>query len=123
MSMKDEDWSRFMPNFKTDRSNRKSSEKKKTKKRKEPYTPFPPENHFTPSRVDKELETGEYFLKKEVSKKRKIESKNQKNTENAKNKKDERLKEKHTAPKEKKQKILDESKKSEPVNVKKLKSK
>ena len=111
-----------MPNFKTDRSNRKN-EKKKVTKKKQPYTPFPPENHFTQSKIDKELETGEYFLKKEVSKKRKIDSKNKQNAENAKTKKDERLKDKHTAPKEKKQRTTDESSKQDNVSIKNLKSK
>ena len=53
-----EDWSRFLPQFK----------KKNTSKRKKPhvickkkvYTPFPPAQ--LPSKVDLQLESGEYFL-------------------------------------------------------------
>ena len=74
--MKNEDWSRFLPNLRTDRSNRGKNETpqseksastdpaapeksdsteplkpKKTKKESKTYTPFPPENHFTESKV------------------------------------------------------------------------
>ena len=53
-----EDWSRFLPSFK----------KKNTNKRKKPlkigakkvYTPFPPAP--VPSKVDLQLDSGEYFL-------------------------------------------------------------
>lgn len=63
-----EDWSRFLPSFK----------KKNTNKRKKPlkigvkksYTPFPPAP--VPSKVDLQLDSGEYFLnqqQREASKK------------------------------------------------------
>lgn len=57
-NLSQEDWSRFLPQFK----------KKTTSKRKKPhevsvkksYTPFPPAP--TPSKIDLQLDSGEYFL-------------------------------------------------------------
>ncbi|KAL6839821.1 hypothetical protein ACP4OV_029631 [Aristida adscensionis] len=60
-----ESWDRFLPNFK-----KKNVKQKKPKtKEKKPYTPFPPPQQ--PSKVDIELETGEYFMsdKKKSAKK------------------------------------------------------
>ena len=52
----DQDWSRFLPNFK------KKNVKSKKRKRKEQYTPFPPENHQSARKVDAEIESGAYFV-------------------------------------------------------------
>mmetsp|Transcript_12881 Transcript_12881/g.17900 ORF Transcript_12881/g.17900 Transcript_12881/m.17900 type:complete len:381 (-) Transcript_12881:153-1295(-) len=58
--MKSENWDRFLPKFKKKNVKRK---KKKKIKEKKAYTPFPPAQ--LPRKVDKELESGEYFLSKE----------------------------------------------------------
>ncbi|KAJ0176717.1 hypothetical protein K1T71_007896 [Dendrolimus kikuchii] len=58
--LKNESWDRFLPKFKSKNVQRKQPKKKKTKK---PYTPFPPPQ--AESKVDRELATGEYFLKAE----------------------------------------------------------
>lgn len=57
--LRDKDWSRFLPKFK----NKNISKRKqpKVKKPKKEYTPFPPPMPL--SRIDMELETGEFFLK------------------------------------------------------------
>ncbi|KAL6615928.1 hypothetical protein ACP70R_038198 [Stipagrostis hirtigluma subsp. patula] len=60
-----ESWDRFLPKFK-----KKNVKQKKPKtKEKKPYTPFPPPQQ--PSKIDIELETGEYFMsdKKKSAKK------------------------------------------------------
>merc|ERR1711976_738001 len=71
-ALKNENWDRFLPKFeKKVLSKRKKPLKKKDKK---PYTPFPPT--MPDSKVDKELESGEYFLKeKERRLKKQIERK------------------------------------------------
>ncbi|KAK8995180.1 hypothetical protein V6N11_069625 [Hibiscus sabdariffa] len=64
-ALKDENWDRFLPKFK-----KKNVQTKKVKgKEKKPYTPFPPPQQ--PSKIDQELESGEYFLseKKKLAKK------------------------------------------------------
>ncbi|KAL5716158.1 ribosomal RNA assembly protein krr1 [Ranunculus cassubicifolius] len=63
--LKNENWDRFLPKFK-----KKNVKQKKIKiNEKKPYTPFPPPQQ--PSEIDKQLESGEYFLsdKKKSAKK------------------------------------------------------
>jgi len=64
--LKDENWERFLPKL----TNRNISKRKQPKKKKikSDYTPFPPAPPL--SKIDKELETGEFFLK-DYEKKRK----------------------------------------------------
>jgi ribosomal RNA assembly protein len=52
-----EDWTRFLPTFKSKNVKRK---KPKVIREKKAYTPFPPAQ--TPSKVDLQLESGEFFL-------------------------------------------------------------
>lgn len=57
--LRDKDWSRFLPKFK----NKNISKRKqpKVKKPKKEYTPFPPPMPL--SKIDQQLETGEFFMK------------------------------------------------------------
>lgn len=57
-NLKNEDWSRFLPQFQKKNVQRKKPKVVK-KKEKGSYTPFPPPQ--TPRKVDIQLETGEYF--------------------------------------------------------------
>lgn len=59
-ALAEESWDRFLPRFKAKRQKKKTVLKAKKKKT---YSPFPPAQ--TPRKIDKEIETGEYFLKKE----------------------------------------------------------
>lgn len=61
--LKNESWDRFLPTFKSKNVPRKQPKKKVEKK---PYTPFPPPQQE--SKIDRELATGEYFLKDEQKK-------------------------------------------------------
>ncbi|KAG2591194.1 hypothetical protein PVAP13_5NG440800 [Panicum virgatum] len=60
-----ENWDRFLPKFKK----KNVKQKKPQTKEKKPYTPFPPPQQ--PSKIDAQLETGEYFMseKKKSAKK------------------------------------------------------
>lgn len=62
-------WERFLPKFRhKNLAKRKEPKKKSTKKE---YTPFPPPQ--PESKVDKELSTGEFFLRESVKKRKKME--------------------------------------------------
>ena len=76
-ALKNENWERFLPKFESKTlSKRKQPLKKKQKKE---YTPFPPSQ--PQSKIDKELETGEYFLKEEERKAKRKQEKSKKQQE------------------------------------------
>ena len=56
-ALADQSWDRFLPKFKKKNVQRKKPHKVKAKKK---YTPFPPAQ--LPSKVDKMIESGEYFM-------------------------------------------------------------
>jgi len=58
-----ESWDRFLPSFKHKNvQRRKASAATLAAAAAKPYTPFPPANHQMPSKVDLQLESGEYFM-------------------------------------------------------------
>lgn len=59
-----EDWSRYLPNFKKRTLSKRRKPHKVTDKSKKTYTPFPPAPEK--SKVDLQIESGEYFLGKEA---------------------------------------------------------
>lgn len=68
--LKNESWERFLPKFKKKNpKKRKSSAAQREKKEKE-YTPFPPLP--VPSKVDLQLESGEYFMNNEEKRRKKM---------------------------------------------------
>lgn len=74
--LRDQDWSRFLPKFK--KTNVSKRKQPKVKKPKKEYTPFPPPMPL--SRVDKELETGEFFMKDAEKKARRQRERDEKQT-------------------------------------------
>lgn len=62
-------WDRFLPKFKHKNLSKRKEPKKKKIKRE--YTPFPPPQ--PDSKIDKEIESGEYFLRKSEKRKKKLE--------------------------------------------------
>lgn len=75
--LKNESWDRFLPKFKKKMTNKK--QKKPKKKLDKPYTPFPPLP--IDSKIDKQLESGEYFLKEGETRMKKIKERQQKQNE------------------------------------------
>ncbi|KAF5949413.1 hypothetical protein HYC85_011406 [Camellia sinensis] len=74
-ALANENWDRFLPNFK-----KKNVKQKKVKsKEKKPYTPFPPPQQ--PSKIDLQLESGEYFLSDEKKSAKKWQQKQEKQAE------------------------------------------
>ncbi|KAF8004487.1 hypothetical protein HF325_001935 [Metschnikowia pulcherrima] len=98
-----EDWSRFLPNFK-----KKNVARKKAKETKKPkvYTPFPPAQQ--PRKVDLQIESGEYFLGKKEKQLKDLQDKRTKQEEVTEERKAERNKA-FEAPEEdsRKNKLLD----------------
>lgn len=83
-----ENWDRFLPQFKKKNVQR---QKPKEVKAKKVYTPFPPPQQ--PSKVDLQLESGEYFLNEQQRKMKKKQEKTALAVERSAAKKAERLKE------------------------------
>lgn len=95
--LKNENWERFLPKFKKkNTSKRKQPMKKRVKK---PYTPFPPP--MPESKIDKELASGEYFMREKEKRAAKNREIMQKREANARKKNEERQKV-YIPPKEKK---------------------
>ncbi|XP_053111746.1 KRR1 small subunit processome component homolog isoform X2 [Hemicordylus capensis] len=64
-----QNWERFLPKFKHKNLNKRKEPKKKNIKKE--YTPFPPPQ--PESQIDKELASGEYFLKDSQKKRKRVE--------------------------------------------------
>ena len=62
--LKDENWDRFLPHFKKRNLSKRHKPFKVTDKTKKTYTPFPPPQEK--SKVDLQIESGEYFLSKQA---------------------------------------------------------
>merc|ERR1712029_391118 len=78
-NLKNENWERFLPKFEhKNLSKRKQPFKKKVKKA---YTPFPPAQ--TESKMDREMATGEYFLKEKERKIKKLQERKERQAESA----------------------------------------
>lgn len=74
-----ESWERFLPNFKRRTLSSRRKPANVTDKSKKTYTPFPPAPEK--SKVDLQIETGEYFLSKEAKQRAKHEERKEKQKE------------------------------------------
>lgn len=78
-NLKNENWARFLPNFKRRTLSKRHMPHKITDKSRKVYTPFPPPQEK--SKVDLQLESGEYFLSKSAKEGAKREEKLEKQRE------------------------------------------
>jgi ribosomal RNA assembly protein len=88
---------RFLPNFKKRTLSKRRVPHKVTDKAKKVYTPFPPPQEK--SKVDLQIESGEYFLGKQAKERKQREDRDAKMREKMEVKRKERLKE-YVAPAE-----------------------
>lgn len=86
-----ENWERFLPHFKKRTLSKRKKPLKVTDKSKKVYTPFPPPREK--SKVDLQIESGEYFLGKQAKERATKEAREQKQREKQAEKKVEKLKE------------------------------
>lgn len=93
--LKEENWERFLPNFKQVREKRKKIKKDGKIKQKKPYDPFPPAQ--LPRKEDLLMDTGEYFLGEAEKKQRTIELRKEKSAKKMEEKQAEKEKE-YVAP-------------------------
>lgn len=63
-NLKNENWARFLPNFKKRTLSKRHQPARITDKSKKVYTPFPPPQEK--SKIDLQIESGEYFLAKQA---------------------------------------------------------
>ena len=87
-TLKDESWDRFLPNFKKRTLNKRHVPHKITDKSKKVYTPFPPPQEK--SKVDLQIESGEYFLAKQAKERAKQQERQAKQRERKEEKESER---------------------------------
>lgn len=84
-----ESWDRFLPQFRKRNLSKRRVPFKINDKKKD-YTPFPPAQQ--PSKIDQQLESGEYFLKPREREQQKLEEKKQRQSEVVERKRAERAK-------------------------------
>jgi ribosomal RNA assembly protein len=108
--LKNESWDRFLPKFKK-RNIKTKAPQKKSKKDKKQKTLFPPAQQ--PSKIDLQLESGEYFLKPSERAAKELQRKKEKQAENNAKRQEERQKDfiapSEEAPKSKKRKSESEN--------------
>jgi ribosomal RNA assembly protein len=86
--MKDQSWDRYLPSYKKKTLSKRRTPFKVTDKAKKVYTPFPPAAEK--SKVDMQIESGEYFLGKHAKEKQEKEKRVEQQREKAEAKKEER---------------------------------
>ncbi|RMZ89359.1 hypothetical protein DV736_g3411, partial [Chaetothyriales sp. CBS 134916] len=111
-NLKNENWERFLPHFKRRTLSKRRTPFKVTDKTKRPYTPFPPPQEK--SKVDLQIESGEYFLAKQAKERAKQKERVDKQKKKQQQREQERAQAfvppKESQPKVKKRKSLDQGK-------------
>ncbi|SPO05921.1 probable KRR1 protein, required for 40S ribosome biogenesis [Cephalotrichum gorgonifer] len=111
-----ESWDRFLPNFKKKTLSKHKVPHKVNDKSKKPYTPFPPAPEK--SKIDLQIESGEYFLGKQAKERAAQAGKLEKQREKAEEKKRERERDfvppEESGPKKKKRKKSSKTEETEP---------
>ncbi|KAF2152055.1 eukaryotic type KH-domain (KH-domain type I) [Myriangium duriaei CBS 260.36] len=95
--LKNESWDRFLPQFKKRNLSRRRKPFKVTDKANKVYTPFPPPQEK--SKIDLQIESGEYFLKKQERERKGKEAREEKMRAKMEEKRKERERE-YVAPEE-----------------------
>lgn len=85
-----ENWDRFLPQFKKRTLSKRKKPRKITDKSKKTYTPFPPAPEK--SKIDLQIESGEYFLSKQSKERAARDEREEKRKEKKEEKKKEREK-------------------------------
>jgi len=96
-ALKNESWDRFLPNFRKKTLSKRHVPRTVVDKSKKAYTPFPPPQEK--SKIDLQIESGEYFLAKQAKERAREEERREKQ----KQKKEEKLRQRNqafTAPEE-----------------------
>jgi ribosomal RNA assembly protein len=106
--LKDENWERFLPHFKKRTLSKRKKPLKVTDKSKKVYTPFPGPREK--SKVDLQIESGEYFLSRQARERQVKETKDEKMREKMEAKRKQREQE-FVAPKEKADEVAKKKKK------------
>lgn len=96
-ALKGESWDRFLPHFKKKTLNKRHTPFKVTDKSNKVYTPFPPPQEK--SKIDLQIESGEYFLAKQAKERAKEQDRLEKQRERKEEKQRERA-QAFVAPKE-----------------------
>ncbi|EXJ53536.1 ribosomal RNA assembly protein KRR1 [Cladophialophora psammophila CBS 110553] len=78
-ALKNESWDRFLPNFKKKTLSKRRIPHKVTDKSKKVYTPFPPPQEK--SKIDLQIESGEYFLAKQAKERAREQERHEKQRE------------------------------------------
>ena len=104
-ALQNEDWSRFLPQFKKKNVARRKPAKVNKKKT---YTPFPPPQQ--PSKIDQQLDTGEYFATEQERKARKLVEKKLLSQKKSKEKRQAKLANELEPPVKKKAKVASKQK-------------
>jgi ribosomal RNA assembly protein len=93
-----EDWTRFLPTFTKKNVSKRLKPKKVVDKKKKVYTPFPPPQQ--PSKIDRQLDTGEYFLNEQQRRKQQLSTKMKQSKETSTQRRKERNEQLYEKPKQ-----------------------